>query len=73
MSAALCASRTLATIEHLEHTREWIKMEIVQVQRTRINRKEDTEAFFMFYWPPFVFFYSFIKMHNELDDFFIGI
>lgn len=73
MSAALCVSRTLATIEHLEHTREWIKMEIVKVQRTRINRKEDTEVFFMFYWPPFVFFYSIIKMHNELDDFFIGI
>lgn len=45
-------------------------MEIVKVQRARINRKEDTEAFFMFYWPSFVFFYSFIKMHNELDDFF---
>ena len=54
----------------LEHTGEWIKMEIVKVQRARINRKEDTEAFFMFYWPSFVFFYSFIKMHNELDDFF---
>lgn len=28
------------------------------------------EAFFLFYWLPFVFFYPFLKMYNELHDYF---